>query len=525
MYKIFINFLKKYAFQTFIYVLILIVSNLCLIYQPLFLSEILSFNSFVIDKTTIGFIVLSILTPIIFAYKQHTLRYITNLMYIYITNEFIYKVLHKDVLEVKKQTANYIVRIINNFSWLLSDFYLYILLDTVLGMITALIMTVLLAKYNLIIAMFIVISHVFRAVFLYLFQNKIRKSAESKITHENKYLEIFNTYVTKLKSIITRVKVDESLKVLEKLSKPFLSSTRFFSQKKSISYSLGDTFFWIINYTTIFLGLFLSKQTELTIVILPLIFSYSQAISQSLQIFSGIFPVYSELKANYDKLQIFMQIPDTRFMGTRHQFHSIGLKDLEFQYDDQRTLFSKVNMTLTQNHVYVVKGENGSGKSTFLKILSGLYPQYKGEIFLDDVLFKEYDIEYYFKHLMTILTQDDLLFEGSIKSNLFCNDEGLIQKVSEYFALDHLDKMVLENGSNLSGGEKRRILLTRAFINIAQKNPSLVLFDEPTYALEKNTIPRVIEEINKLSTQCIVVVISHGDFIFENEVVIHLNNE
>ena len=78
--------------------------------------------------------------------------------------------------------------------------------------------------------------------------------------------------------------------------------------------------------------------------------------------------------------------------------------------------------------------------------------------------------------------------------------------------------MVLENGSNLSGGEKRRILLTRAFINIAQKNPSLVLFDEPTYALEKNTIPRVIEEINKLSTQCIVVVISHGDFIFENEV-------
>ena len=314
MYKIFINFLKKYAFQTFIYVLILIVSNLCLIYQPLFLSEILSFNSFVIDKTTIGFIVLSILTPIIFAYKQHTLRYITNLMYIYITNEFIYKVLHKDVLEVKKQTANYIVRIINNFSWLLSDFYLYILLDTVLGMITALIMTVLLAKYNLIIAMFIVISHVFRAVFLYLFQNKIRKSAESKITHENKYLEIFNTYVTKLKSIITRVKVDESLKVLEKLSKPFLSSTRFFSQKKSISYSLGDTFFWIINYTTIFLGLFLSKQTELTIVILPLIFSYSQAISQSLQIFSGIFPVYSELKANYDKLQIFMQIPDTRFM-------------------------------------------------------------------------------------------------------------------------------------------------------------------------------------------------------------------
>ena len=300
-----------------------------------------------------------------------------------------------------------------------------------------------------------------------------------------------------------------------------LLSVKSLSVYRSLSSSLGEAGFWLIRFATLLLGLYLSKTMGVTLATLQLAFSYSSEIGSCMQMVSEFMPTYSELKANYAEIQELYRIEDIKRDGYENKFDKIQVRNLEFGYDNNLVL-NGINAEMKIGNVYVVKGENGRGKSTFIKIISGIYANYHGEILLNNISLKDYNKEYYFDHLITILTQDDLLFEGTIKDNLLSEDELFLSKVCEYINIGNLERHVLVNGENLSGGEKRKILLARALLDIKRKNPSLVIFDEPTYAIEVDLISKIVNIINQISKKCIAIVISHDDLPFENKVEINL---
>lgn len=158
-----------------------------------------------------------------------------------------------------------------------------------------------------------------------------------------------------------------------------------------------------------------------------------------------------------------------------------------------------------------VTGRTGSGKSTLLKLIAGLYEPDKGEIYFD----KRKRTEIPEKILNTSIAfamQKPQLFPGSIRENISMwnpqiSEESIIKAAEDACIHDVImnreagyDSEVTENGSNFSGGQKQRIEIARALA----VDPSILLLDEVTSGLDKETAEKVIRNIQRRGCTCLI---------------------
>ncbi len=219
----------------------------------------------------------------------------------------------------------------------------------------------------------------------------------------------------------------------------------------------------------------------------------------------------------------FMQYPAALHSGTRHVGggeHTVEFRNVGFTYPktDVRVL-DGVNITLRPGEHLSVVGLNGAGKTTFIKLLCRLYDPTEGEILLDGVNIKEYDIVEYMK-LFAPVFQDFRLFAFSIRDNVAAcgsvSDEELselLEKVGLTEMVGSLEKgadTILfkpfdENGIEPSGGEQQKLAIARAL----HKNAPMVILDEPTAALDPVSEYEIYRQFNDLVGSKTAIYISH----------------
>ena len=204
----------------------------------------------------------------------------------------------------------------------------------------------------------------------------------------------------------------------------------------------------------------------------------------------------------------------------------IEFKNVFFRYDGQQNYaLENINLTIISGTKNALVGINGSGKSTFIKLLLRLYDPTEGEILLNNIDIKKYDIKAYRK-LIGVAFQDFTIFSQTILENilmrepLYENDRqiamnatkssGINEKISSFKKdIDSiLTKEFDQDGVELSGGEKQKLAIARAF---AKKSPIIVL-DEPSSALDPIAEYEMYENIMKLCNeepQKIAIIVSH----------------
>ena len=185
----------------------------------------------------------------------------------------------------------------------------------------------------------------------------------------------------------------------------------------------------------------------------------------------------------------------------------------------ERKVLKEISFTLPSRGLFGIAGASGCGKSTLLNILSLLDGSYGGEYRLFGKNPKGWDetrkAHCRLKQIGYVFQQFNLLELETVEENLLlplsacfdCSNRIKKQKVHEALCgvgLGELGKRVV---STLSGGEKQRVAIARAMIN----NPSLLLLDEPTAALDKENATKVFEILRRLSSRCLVVVVSHDE--------------
>jgi ABC-type multidrug transport system fused ATPase/permease subunit len=185
----------------------------------------------------------------------------------------------------------------------------------------------------------------------------------------------------------------------------------------------------------------------------------------------------------------------------------IKIKDLTFSYKDKK-IFDKFNLIIPNNIITGISGCSGKGKSTLIKILLGLY-SYEGDITIDNINIKDIDYNYYYNNLISYVGQEPILYTGSIYENLISNlddkdiDKNLLNKL-----LEKLDIVNLDN-ENLSGGEKQRLSICRAFL----RKSKIILLDEPTSSLDydnENNVLNLIKELNEIY-KITIILVSHSN--------------
>ncbi len=191
----------------------------------------------------------------------------------------------------------------------------------------------------------------------------------------------------------------------------------------------------------------------------------------------------------------------------------LEVQDLSFEYRTDK-IIEDINFELQQGQILGIIGPNGSGKSTLLKLISNILPYQQGKI----KLFNKNLINYKRKELakrMAVLpqnTQIDFDFKAREIVEMgrypYINYwRGLSQEdhriVNQALAMTNIFDLVEKRIKNISGGERQRVLLARA---LAQ-DPSLLLLDEPTAALDINYQLEIFKILEKLVTKKVTVVI------------------
>lgn len=239
----------------------------------------------------------------------------------------------------------------------------------------------------------------------------------------------------------------------------------------------------------------------------------------------GFAGTIAEITDNHQKLKdidAFFKLPEEKISENTRDVEAvktIEFKNVWFKYPNTENYILKgLSMTLSSGYHYAFVGKNGAGKSTVVKLLTGMYREYDGDILINGKELKEYSLEE-LRKIYAIVYQDFAKYQVSLYDNIaFGNSDCTKEQVDEVLRICRLENLVQkigdvnrplgkisEGGIEISGGEWQRIALARAFM---KKNAVLIL-DEPTSALDPVMENKLYEEFGKICEARTTIFISH----------------
>lgn len=198
-----------------------------------------------------------------------------------------------------------------------------------------------------------------------------------------------------------------------------------------------------------------------------------------------------------------------------HLNGDIKFEDVFMKYIDGEWVLKGISFHISPGEKIGLVGKTGCGKSTTVSLLARLYEYQSGEIKIDDISLRNFD-RHALRDQIGFVSQDVIIFKGSLRENLSCNEEltdqilidgaqttGLVRALAkEGF---NLEMEILENGINLSVGQRQLISLTRVLL----KNPSILVLDEATANIDPHYEEIIHEAIMKMMANRTCLIIAH----------------
>jgi type I secretion system ATPase len=213
------------------------------------------------------------------------------------------------------------------------------------------------------------------------------------------------------------------------------------------------------------------------------------------------------------------RVPERKYISPSNIQGNITFENTCFQYqEDGKPAVSNLNLQIRAGEKIGILGRIGSGKSTMLKLASGLYDGSTGNVMLDNIDMRQIDPNFLRSQIL-LLGQSPRLFLGTLRENMdlarsdgYSSDQELLEALQR-FGLDKiirghpkgLDMPLGEDGLGLSGGQKQIIALARMTL----RNPRIVLLDEPTTGLDQATERMSLQAISQWAQDKTLLVVTH----------------
>ncbi|HAT4338111.1 TPA: ABC transporter ATP-binding protein [Clostridium perfringens] len=247
--------------------------------------------------------------------------------------------------------------------------------------------------------------------------------------------------------------------------------------------------------------------------------SYILNLSFCVKNIGGLVNMMSQNRASMDKIfNILKRKPQITSMENSYNPDKvkgeIEFKNVSFRYNEEEVL-KKINLKIQAGSTVAIMGETGCGKSSILSLIGRHYDVSSGEVLIDGVNVKKWDLDK-LRENMAVVFQDTFLFSDSIKDNIDFggnkSEDEIIEAAKDSCAYDFIKEMpegfeteVGERGLGLSGGQKQRLAIARALV---RKTPILIL-DDATSALDMETEFNVLKNLSKKQDKATTFIIAH----------------
>ena len=352
-----------------------------------------------------------------------------------------------------------------------------------------------------------------------------QKSAEVYRTKHGMLSSFLMDSLKGIKEIIIFGKKDYTLDSIDTYSDELNNTTKNLKRHEGLLKALTDTMIYITVFAQLFLSVYLITESEseigaVLLGMLVLFSSFGPSLALS-QLSASLVHTSASAKRVLSLLNL---QPEIIYSGSKEltKVEAIRFENVKFGYENDRELYSGVNLAFHKGEITAIKGENGTGKSTLISLLLQNLTPLEGNIFINEEPVASYSHES-LRENIGMVTASTIVFTDTLRNNLTLyhkgyTDEQIKQACFKAELLDYLeslpeglDTFMEEYAGNMSSGQLQRLALARMFL----KDASIFILDEPTSNLDALNEKSVLGTIKRQAADKIVILISHNEDVLE----------
>lgn len=466
-------------------------------------------------------IVIALLRGILHYLEQYCNHYIAFRLLAIIRHK-VFEALQKLCpAKLESRDKGNLISIITTDIELLEVFYAHTISPICIAFLTSLFMVLFIGHYHYLAGLLALIAYIIVGVIIPVINGKLG-SAEG-MTFRNNFGELNSFVLDSLRGLDETIQYNQGeerkQEIIER-SKQLAKQQEYLSYREGAQRSITNTVILLASFGMLFLTLFLYLNHEL---------GFEGIITCTLSMMGSFGPVValSSLSNNLNQtlasgervLSLLEEKPLVEEVEgdkeTNDSFKGATLNHVTFSYDDE-TILDDYSLKLEPGKITGIHGVSGSGKSTILKLLIRFWDVHQGSITVDEEEIKQIPTKH-LRNMESYVTQETHLFHDSIANNIAiakkdATREEIMEAAKKASIHDFImalpkgyDTEVGELGDTLSGGEKQRIGIARAFLHDAP----MILMDEPTSNLDSLNEGIILKSLKESSKQKTIVLVSH----------------
>lgn len=474
-----------------------ILKTLLLVIILIILSLITSFNLLLIQNNKyIIFVFIIIISKVIINYFRNiNVTLLNNKINYSLLKTYTNKIINLPLkyLQLKKP-GDFINRI--NDLHTIKDFFTKTLIEIIINIIFFISTLIILFVLNKNLTVILFILSIIYITVVSLMNKKLYKQITTLIDAENIFTDRVVEYLNKITTIKT-LKSSYFINNLDSDIKKSLNLKLDFDYKLSKIDLVKNSFEELMLILILLLHFNITKNITSAIIFIS-IYGY---FLESIKFASDIMPSLLYLK------EIYYRISSVYDLDLKKKTKKIGkdieIKNLSFSYNKLDNVLDNLNLNINEGEKVLLEGANGSGKSTLLNIISGLYDYDHGNVKVPSKV--------------SYIDQKSELFRGSIIDNIILDKRFDKEKFKRLEKILYLKEIIknkslgyntnLESISNLSGGERQKIIMARTLY----QDFNLLIMDESLSQISKDIRSKILKNINKYYRDKTIIYVSHYD--------------
>ena len=472
-----------------------------------------------LKQVIIGIVICAVLRGILRYAEQGSNHYIAFKLLALIRHKVFIKLSKLATAKLEGKDKGNLISIITTDTELLEVFYAHTISPIIIAFITSVIMTIFIGSYNIFLGAIALVAYFIVGVIIPVWSSN--QGDETGQQYRDELGDLNSYFLSSIRGINDIIQYGvgkERLDEINRRTDELETKQKFLLKQEGSNRAVTDTAILLCSMVMLFAGciLYNKGQVDFTQVIIPLI-ALMSSFGPVVAISNLSNNLFHTIAAGNRVLDLLEEEPAVEEVSGKEtvEFADMKLENVSFAYDDE-VILEDFNMEIKKNTIIGIYGKSGCGKSTLLKLLMRFWEVNNGAITIGGKNINEINTSD-LRKMQSFVTQDTYLFNDTIANNIGIAKENATmeeiiaaaKKASIHDFIMSLpkgyDSKVGELGGNLSGGEKQRIGIARAFLHDAP----MILLDEPTSNLDSLNEGIILKSLMESKENKTIIIVSH----------------